>query len=67
MKLIEIIPWLLIVAGAIINFIVPIVLKKNSDADDAVMNKIYITKSTGLVLVIIGCVMIFWLGGKFGV
>lgn len=67
MKLIEVIPWILIALGAIINFVVPAILKKNSDADDAVMNKIYITKSTGLVLVIIGCVMIFWLGGKFGV
>lgn len=67
MKLIEIIPWILIIFGAIINFLVPVLLKKNSDADDAVMNKIYITKSTGLILVVIGCVMIFWLGGKFGV
>ena len=67
MKLIEIIPWILIILGAIINFLVPVLLKKNSDADDAVMNKIYITKSTGLILVVIGCVMIFWLGGKFGV
>ncbi len=67
MKLIEIIPWILIILGAIINFLVPVILKKNSDADDAVMNKIYITKSTGLILVVIGCVMIFWLGGKFGV
>ena len=67
MKLIEIIPWILIVVGAIINFLVPVLLKKNSNADDAVMNKIYITKSTGLILVVIGCVMIFWLGGKFGV
>ena len=67
MKLIEIIPWILIILGAIINFLVPVILKKNFDADDAVMNKIYITKSTGLILVVIGCVMIFWLGGKFGV
>lgn len=67
MKLINIIPWILVVVGAIVNFIVPIILKKNSETDESVMNKIYITKSTGLILVIIGCIMIFWLGGKFGV
>lgn len=67
MKLINIIPWVLIIVGAIVNFIVPIVLKKNSETDDSVMNKIYVTKSTGLILVTIGCIMIFWLGGKFGV
>ena len=67
MKLINVIPWILIVVGAFLNYIVPIILKKNSKTEDSVMNKIYITKSAGLILVIIGCIMIFWLGGKFGV
>jgi len=67
MSYLEIIPWIFIIVGAFLNFIVPILLKKNTDSPDAIMNKIYVTKSTGLILVIIGCIMIFWLGGKFGV
>ena len=62
----EIIPWVLIVVGAVLNFIVPMILKRGASSD-AVTQKIYITKSMGLILVIIGCIMIFWLGGKFGV
>ena len=67
MSYLEIIPWVFIVVGAFFNFIVPILLKKNVESPDAVMDKIYVTKSAGLILVIIGCIMIFWLGGKFGV
>lgn len=62
----NIIPWVLIILGAILNYLVPVFLKKGAESEDAIMNKIYITKSTGLIFVIVGCVMIFWLGGKFG-
>jgi len=67
MNNLKVISIILIVIGAILNYIVPIFLKKKATTDDDNMKKIYITKSFGLILVIIGCVMIFWLGGKFGV
>lgn len=67
MNYMKIIPWVLIVVGAVLNFLVPVFLKKSAPSPDAVMGKIYVTKSAGLILVIIGCIMIFWLGGKFGV
>ena len=67
MSLIKIIALALVILGAVINFFVPHVLKKRASSPQSVMDKIYIVKSTGLILVIIGCVMIFWLGGKFGV
>lgn len=67
MSYIKIIPWILIIVGAIINFVVPIILKKKTETTNEATDKIYITKSAGLVMVIIGCIMIFWLGGKFGV
>ncbi len=67
MNFIEIIPWILIVVGAVLNFLVPVFLKKGASSPDDVMGKVYVTKSAGLILVIIGCIMIFWLGGKFGV
>ncbi len=65
--MIHIIPWILIVIGALLNFLLPVIIKKQATNADDVMDKIYLTKSVGLVLVIIGCIMIFWLGGKFGV
>ncbi|MBO5930379.1 MAG: hypothetical protein J6Q27_03680 [Clostridia bacterium] len=67
MSYLEILPWIFIVVGAFLNFLVPIFLKKRAETPDAVIEKIYVTKSAGLILVIIGCIMIFWLGGKFGV
>ena len=67
MSLIEILALVLIAIGAIINFLVPPIIKKKSSQNDNVQNKIYIVKSVGLVLVIIGCIIFFWLGGKFGV
>ncbi len=63
MNSLKIIPYILIIIGAFLNYIVPIIIKKKSND----LSKIYITKTIGLVLVIIGCVMVFWLGGKFGV
>ncbi len=67
MNYLEILPWIFIVVGAFLNFLVPIFFKKRAETPDAVIEKIYVTKSAGLILVIIGCIMIFWLGGKFGV
>lgn len=67
MSLIKTVAWILMIVGAFINFLVPVALKKKAESVDSVMNKIYVVKSMGLILVIIGCVMIFWLGGKFGV
>ncbi len=63
MNSLKIIPYILIIIGAFLNYIVPIIIKKKSND----LSKIYITKTIGLILVIIGCIMVFWLGGKFGV
>ncbi len=62
----KIIAWILIVVGAVLNFVVPHVLKKRAESEDGVMHKIYLIKSAALIMVVVGCVMIFWLGGKFG-
>ncbi len=67
MKILDLIAIVLIIIGAIINFIAPIFIKKKV-ADEEQQNKVvYLTKSFGLILVIIGCIIFFWLGGKFGV
>ncbi len=67
MSYLRVISWILIIVGAFLNFIVPILLKKKAETPDDAMQKIYVTKSAGLILVIIGCIIIFWLGGRFGV
>ncbi len=67
MSLTEILALVLIAIGAIINFLVPPIIKRKSSQNDNVQNKIYIVKSLGLILVIVGCIIFFWLGGKFGV
>ena len=67
MSLYEIIAVVLLAVGAIINFLVPPILKKKSPQEENLNNKIYIIKSIGLVLVIAGCITFFLLGGKFGV
>lgn len=67
MKYLDIISIVLIVVGAVINFLVPPVIKKKSGDKEETDKKIYLVKSFGLVLVIIGCIIFFWLGGKFGV
>ncbi len=66
MRLLQAFALALIVIGAIINFLVPQIIKKNSDFNNS-QNTIYIVKSIGLVLVVIGCIVFFWLGGKFSV
>ena len=67
MSIIEILALVLIAVGAVINFLVPPIIKKKAGQDDQVQNKIYIIKSCALMLVIVGCIIFFWLGGKFGV
>lgn len=67
MSLVEILALVLIAVGAVINFLVPPIIKKKAGQNDNVQNKIYIVKSIGLVLVIVGCIIFFLLGGKFGV
>lgn len=67
MSSLRMLSYVLIVLGAIINFLVPLLIKKKAQSEENAMKAIYVVKSAGLILVIIGCVMIFWLGGKFGV
>ena len=67
MNSIKIISLVLIVLGAMVNFLLPPVLKRKAESEETVMKTIYAVKSLGLIMVIIGCVIIFWLGGKFGV
>ncbi len=67
MNTLDIISLALILVGAVINFLVPPVIKKKSDDSEKTQKTIYLVKSFGLVLVIIGCIIFFWLGGKFGV
>lgn len=67
MNSVKIISLILIAFGALVNFLVPAVLKRKAESEETVMKTIYAVKSLGLIMVIIGCVIIFWLGGKFGV
>ena len=67
MNSVKIIALICIVLGAMVNFLAPAVLKRKAESEESVMKTIYAVKSLGLIMVIIGCVIIFWLGGKFGV
>lgn len=59
--------WILIIVGAIITFLSQPVLAKKVE-DEAVLKKyLYIFKTIGMWLVIIGAVSIFIIGGNFGV
>ena len=64
LNLFEIFALVLIAVGAIVNFLIPHIIKKNSGSNN-IQNAIYIVKSIGLVLVVVGCIIIFWQGGKF--
>lgn len=64
MTFLEIVALLLIAVGSLINFLVPHIIKKKQGYDNSI-STIYIVKSIGLVLVVIGCIIFFWLGGKF--
>lgn len=67
MKILDTVAIVLIIIGALINFIAPIFIKKKITDEEKQNKTVYLTKSFGLVLVIIGCIIFFWLGGKFGV
>ena len=67
MSIPEILALVLIAVGALVNFLAPVIIKKKSGCDDSLQNVIYIIKSLALVMVIIGCIIFFWLGGKFSV
>ena len=67
MKFLDVIAIVLIILGAVINFIAPIFIKKKITDEEQQNKVVYLTKSCGLVLVIVGCIIFFWLGGKFGV
>ena len=67
MNILDIIAIVLILVGAVINFLVPPVIKKKSVDNTETDKVIYLVKSFGLIFVIIGCIIFFWLGGKFGV
>lgn len=65
----EILPWILIILGAVITFAAkPFLLRKAETAEDedAQEKKIYVTKIIGMWLVIIGAVIIFIAGGSYG-
>ena len=64
MTFLEIVALSLIAIGSVINFIVPQIIKKKTGYNNS-MSTIYTVKSIGLVLVVIGCIIFFWLGGKF--
>ncbi len=66
MKTFTIISIVLIAIGALINFVAPVFIKKKITDSEACDKAVYLTKSAGLILVIIGCIIFFWLGGKFG-
>lgn len=63
----DVLPWILIVLGAIITFMVKPILKNKYTNEEQYLKKLYLYKSIGMWLVVIGAVMIFWAGGNFGV
>lgn len=58
--------WVLIVVGALINFLAKPVMERIMKKD-AEQNLLYVVKTTGMCLVILGAVMIFIAGGKVDV
>lgn len=59
------IAWILLIVGAVINYLVPPICKKAGR--ELPEQALYIVKTFGLVLVIIGAAMIFVAGGKVDV
>ncbi len=60
--------WILLVIGAIINFLAKPVLQKVCHcAEDPEQKVLYVVKIIGLCLVIAGAMMIFIAGGKVDV
>ncbi len=67
--LMDSLPWILIILGAVITFAAkPFLLRKAETVEDEEMQekKIYVTKIIGMWLVIIGAVIIFIAGGSYG-
>lgn len=67
----NLIAWILIIVGAIVTFLVkPLLSRKGSETDEAAKQaldkKIYISKTIGMWLVIIGAAIIFISGGLYG-
>ncbi len=57
--------WILVVIGALVNFLAkPVLNKIPSTQKDPEQKLLYIVKILGLCVVIAGAVMIFMVGGK---
>ncbi|MBE7041213.1 MAG: hypothetical protein E7400_04530 [Ruminococcaceae bacterium] len=56
--------WILVIIGALVNFLAKPVLNKISNNNDPEQKLLYIVKILGLCVVIVGAVIIFMVGGK---
>ena len=61
-----VIAWAFIIIGALLTFLVKPVLSKKVSDEELLEKYIYILKTIGMWLVIIGAIAIFILGGSFG-
>jgi len=61
---VSIVGWVLIVIGALVNFLAKPVLKKAAGEEEINETKLYTVKIVGMLLVIAGAAMIFVAGGK---
>lgn len=60
--------WILIVVGALINFLAkPVLARLGKTQDDSQQNLLYVFKIIGMCLVIAGAMMIFIAGGNVDV
>lgn len=66
MNLKYVIAWLFIIIGALMTFLVKPILSKKVFDEELLERYIYIIKTIGMWLVIIGALAIFILGGNFG-
>lgn len=71
-SIMTILPWALIIIGALITFLAkPVLIRKNGSTQDdgtrsTLDKQIYVVKIIGMWLVILGAVMIFIAGGMYG-
>lgn len=63
----SVIGWVLIIIGALVNFLAKPVLQKASGTQEEDEKKLYTVKIIGMLLVIAGAAMIFVAGGKVDV
>lgn len=64
----QVLPWILIVLGALISYVLAAVIKKKEFENEAKKEKyFYAAKIVGLWLVIIGSFLIFKENGSFGI